>query len=345
MKLQKKGNMMVAIIDTGTTNTKFYIVDQEKLIAEQYVNIGCRDNIGEKAKQDYLKMLKDQITEMMKAKGYLFNSLSSIIAFGMISSDLGVVVVPHLIVPAGINELQEGVYEYSSSILEGVPFFIIRGIKNKLPNNTSIDNVFHCDFMRGEETQCMGVISSNCVSLPVNIITLGTHFKAVHINEEGKITKSMTTMSGQLFESIAYGTIVKKSVDVSKDASMSLTREEIMELAWATYEKYGFNRSILLPRFMNSFTSMTAMDRRLFLDSILAIDDLKSIREWFIEKELMSKNYVLIGQRSRNISYLLALRQIDPEIKVQTINDYEENRDISIKGALKICKKKIGGEK
>ena len=90
---------------------------------------------------------------------------------------------------------------------------------------------------------------------------------------------------------------------------------------------------------------MTPMDRRLFLDSVLAIDDLSSIKEWFIREDLKSKEFILIGQKSRNISYTLALHHTDSELRVQTIDGYEENRDISIKGALEICKKRIGGEK
>ncbi|NCC68304.1 MAG: FAD-binding protein, partial [Clostridia bacterium] len=164
-----------------------------------------------------------------------------VIAFGMISSDLGLIVVPHLDAPAGLEELSEGIFCYREYHFFGpsVDFYIIRGIKNPLQQSRATHNIRICDFMRGEETQIMGILKHYKPKTAINIITLGTHFKAIHVDASGKICKSMTTMSGQLFDCIINNTIVGKSVATDELSELSLSRRALAELAKEMLEKYA----------------------------------------------------------------------------------------------------------
>jgi 2-dehydro-3-deoxygalactonokinase len=331
---------MIAILDCGTTNTKCYITEVDgSLRAESYTPIGCRNtSLFEQAVQ-YGEFLSQTVSSTCNSARLNQQEITTVIAFGMISSDLGLTVVPHLDAPAGLEELSEGIFCYREYQFFGssVDFYIIRGIKNPLQQSRATHNIRICDFMRGEETQIMGILQRYKPKTAINIITLGTHFKAIHVDASGKICKSMTTMSGQLFDCITNNTIVGKSVATDELSELSLSRRALAELAKEMLEKYGFNRTVLLPRFMESFTDLTPKDRLVFLDMAIAFDDLSSIRDFFAEPSLAAKQFFIVGQKQRCKNLALAIEIIDPSIKIIIIDGVEKNRDISILGSMAIC--------
>ncbi len=331
---------MIAILDCGTTNTKCYLATPEgQLLGESYVGTGCRDRQQFAEPGAYASFLVQVIGDTCCKHDVSFSSLSCAIAFGMVSSDLGLQVVPHLVAPAGLAALQCGVFTtgYEDFLGPGIPLLIIRGIKNPLPCERSIGNIFACDFMRGEETQVMGLLSMFKPTKAINVITLGTHFKAVHVDAKGNITTSMTTMSGQLFDCLVHDTIVGKSVLDGTGGELSMQPSEIASMARQLLQTYGFNRTILLPRFMESFTPMNSADRLMFLDLAIAFDDLHSIGAFFTDPALEGNTYYLVGQRQRCLNMQLALQVICPGLDVHIIDGREKNRDISISGSLAIC--------
>ncbi len=337
---------MWAILDCGTTNTKCYVIKTTGvLLAETYTPVGCRNNVGVSGRNKYAEFLSDTVRAAVTQAKMPYARLAKVIAFGMISSDLGLLVVPHLVAPVGRKELRRGIYRYEKEIFgSGVEFLIVRGIRNALAYPKALENVDFCDFMRGEETQVMGILECYKPAEPINVITLGTHFKAVHVDDTGCICRSMTTMSGQLFDCIVHKTIVGKSVDASIDASMVMNRVELVALAKRMLDTYGLNRAILLPRFMESFTNMTPRERLIYLDATIAFDDLHSINGFFRKEELRARKYFLVGQQERCENFAMALHHIDQSLEVVMIDGSAKNRDISIAGCLALCGKDVSVE-
>ena len=334
---------MIAVLDCGTTNTKCYVVTRSgALLAEGYSPFGVKDNALKTDREDYKRELRKIVQETC---GKVKNSgpLEQVVAFGMISSDLGIEVVPHLTTPAGLAEFQESLYTAQGEALfsGNVPLQLIRGVKNSLPHARSIQNVEVCDFMRGEETQVMGILSHYAPQEAFNVIMFGSHFKIIHVTADGKIARSMTTMSGQIFDSLIHHTVIGSSVAPGELCSDGMSLQEIIRLAKETTEHRGLMRSFLLPRFMESFTNMTAAERYRYLDAVIALEDLKAIPEYYGSGCYSTKKYFFIGQRKRCELFAEVLRMAGGPCKIEIL-EKEANRDISIEGALKIINNETG---
>lgn len=332
---------MWAVLDCGTTNTKCYLIERSgMLLYESYTHSGCRLNVDDKEKRAYSSLLKDIVVKAIRSSDHEYSELEGVVAFGMVSSDLGLVVVPHLDTPAGISNLADGIFDYTSAALFGekVKFWIVRGVRNKLKNEREDENVDFCDYMRGEETQVAGIISLYFNGDPMNVIILGTHFKMIHVDGTGRITRSMTTMSGQMYDSIVNGTIVGKSVKLSGQETLVHQRKEILQLSRKMLERYGFNRAAFLPRFMESFTNYNALERLVYLDGVLACDDVHSINDYMNKNELKARKYYIVGPLERGTNLKIVLQDFDPAIEVMLIDGSEKNRDISIAGVKSICR-------
>jgi len=118
-----------------------------------------------------------------------------VIASGMIGSRQGWIEVPYIELPAGLNEIAQGLKTYTTR--NGVLVRFVPGISttaNALP-----------DVMRGEETQVFGALNTHNEE---NLFVLpGTHSKWVRVHE-GRIIDFRTFMTGELFQALRHHTIL-----------------------------------------------------------------------------------------------------------------------------------------
>lgn len=331
---------MIAILDCGTTNTKCYLVEADKtLVNERYSNFGVKENALKSGREKYKEKLKDMVFRTVAEAGREEGELTAVIAFGMISSDLGLTVLPHIAAPAGLKELKAGVCQGKSGEIfgEAVEFYIVRGVKNALAKERSLENVGICDFMRGEETQVMGILETYHPREAFNAIVFSSHFKIIHVSSEGKILGSMTTMSGQIYDCMLNHTVVGKSVCVPGGGEKgTLHVEEIISLARRITEERGMNRALLCPRFMELFTEMTAEERLTYLETVIGLEDLKSMREFYGDGIYSTKQYYFVGQEGRCRLFGRILSQVYPDAVITIVSGKAASRDLSVAGALKI---------
>ena len=98
----------------------------------------------------------------------------------MITSDGGLCEIPHIPAPAGLKELHNAIAVWHIPEICDIPFAFIPGVKAV---SVALENA---DFMRGEETEFMGLdidISGSLVLLP------GSHSKCISVSKDGKNRK------------------------------------------------------------------------------------------------------------------------------------------------------------
>ena len=145
---------MTIVLDCGTTNTKLYLVQGKSCIRETVLPVGIRNIAGGMTKTQLKNRIRDGIEHLVAESG-TDEQVEKLVAYGMITSELGFCELPHLDAPAGLAELQKGVcVQTDPELIRGVPVVYIRGLRNKvcpaLPQETQLSQF---DFMRGEETQ------------------------------------------------------------------------------------------------------------------------------------------------------------------------------------------------
>ena len=333
---------MFAILDCGTTNTKCYIVSQDgAVISEKHGRFGVKDNSLKDNIDGYSQSLNRIVADCALMAGKTLEDLTGVIGFGMVSSDLGIIIVPHAIAPISLKQLQAGVYDASNKHIfgTGIPFYLIRGIKNALADDLKYSVLDVCDFMRGEETQVTGIIQKYKPVHSFNTIVLSSHLKIIHTDKEMCIDRSMTTISGQLFDCILHHTSVGKSIVIGKDSSMKMSIDEIIDLADRTSNKHGLTRSLLLPRFMETFTDMNALERRTYLDAVIALEDIKAIKDYLSEGQFSTKTYFIVGQKNRCQLFSHILKKFHSDANIVLITNSEDIREIAVIGACAIVEK------
>ncbi len=291
--------MHFAVIDCGTTNSRIYVLDGDyRTTAVGAKKVGVKDTVGGGA-----RVLRDGLSELfldtIRGAGLKVGDIRLAVAFGMITSELGLMEIPHLWAPAGLEELVKSVKVVRDPKVfpPDVPVAFIRGIKNRFESDATVRDLRRLDFLRGEESQIMGLLHL-CPDLrpPFTVVVFSSHTKYIRVTEDCKIAGSLTTLSGQLYEAIVSNSAVGKSVVGESWAQFD---PEIADLALEVVHSAGFLRATLMPRFMDVLLGQPASANRLFLTAAIVADDMRSIHEFPLVGFDDCPDYVLLGHEDR----------------------------------------------
>ena len=335
---------MFSVIDCGTTTTRVYIVDDNKIIASGRTKVGVRDTSITGSR----KKLRDGVTnlfyEVLKENDIRDEDVEFAIASGMITSEVGLIEIPHLIAPAGLKQLTEGILEVNDpEVLPiGRPVYFIRGVRNHYPDNARAEDLRDIDFMRGEEVQCIGILNSVKMPVPGNIVTLSSHTKIIYINENKEIEASNTTISGQFYEALVASTNIGKSITACEgEAAGGYSYEELVDIAMDCVKHAGLGRTMLMPRFMQVLLKTDSRERKIFVDAAIAADDLKAFRE-MKDRGYDGNYYLLYGQEERCRLYDFILhKEFGKDVVIESVYDKERIDRFTVDGAIAVALNKI----
>jgi 2-dehydro-3-deoxygalactonokinase len=134
----------------------------------------------------------------------------------MLSSEVGLLAVPHLTAPAGLDDLARGVAVVRIAEITDVPVYIVPGIRTL--GTDGPDGWFEADVMRGEECETVGayptLVAQGWIDpghWPV-FLWPGSHTKLVEVDPSGRITRSHTTLAGELLQAAACHTLLSASL-------------------------------------------------------------------------------------------------------------------------------------
>lgn len=332
---------MFAVIDCGTTNTRVYIVNEEnRIIGEGTRKVGVRNTSITGSKDMLREGVCEAVMEAVENAGIKLDAIEFAIASGMITSEIGLIEIPHLVAPVGLDDLARNVklVERGKVIPLDIPIAFIRGIRNDYGENATLRDIRNVDFMRGEETQVIGCLKEFGITEPTNIIVLSSHTKLIHTDIERKVSASLTTISGQLYEAILKETMIGKSlVENNNEKSGGYSYDEVVSIASDVVNEVGLDRCLMIPRFMQVLLTTDYKERNLFIDAAIAVDDMKCITE-FENQGHFANTFILLGHESRCkiYSYLIKKKYGD-KVKVENISDKGKLSELTVKGAITIA--------
>ena len=244
---------MFAVIDCGTTNTRIFIIDGKGAIAASGERkVGVRDTSITGSRDALRQGVSQLFHAVLRENGIRDDRVGFAIASGMITSEIGLIDLPHLVAPIGLIELSRGVVKVDDpEVLPiGRPVYFIRGVRNDYPAGAGIGGLRRIDFMRGEEVQCIGILADETIRPPCSIVALSSHTKIMYIDSERRIAASNTTISGQFYEALIGSTNIGKSIVPTKGEVGGYGYEDLVETAMQCVEYAGLGRTMLMPRFM-----------------------------------------------------------------------------------------------
>ena len=240
-------------IDGGTTNTRVNLVCERKLIDSMKFNVGARSGIDNKSL--LRTTIRDGIAQLLSRNSMDKADIAMILASGMITSEFGLVELPHALLPAGMDEMHASMHKVVLDDISDIPFVFMRGVK------TSADTLESADMMRGEETELMGLYSEEGV-----YILPGSHSKIIKTNAKGQIVDFTTMLTGEMFSALSQGTILKDAVILS---DFEVDKESLMQ-GYQYCLKNGINEAPFKARILkNIFKQEPAVIYNFYMGVIL----------------------------------------------------------------------------
>ncbi len=324
-------------IDVGTTNTRVKYVENDQVISKYISQVGVRDTAIRGTLQYLEATLKEGIDYCLKEVNKELDSVEGIIATGMITSNLGLVEIPHIEVPVSLEYIAKKIESRLINDIAKKPIYFIPGVKNRV-KNLNLDNFKNIDMMRGEEVEALGVAFIHNTNKRLLYISPGSHTKFVFLNEDREIEGCSTTLTGEILWALSKETILAQSIN--KDLVTEIDREYVTR-GIESVKNSGFTKTCFYVRLLDNFLDSTPNQRVNYLTGALIYEDIKSVRHLLKNEEW---EIIIGGKRILRELYYLIFEEIGYDMnKVKTLNDQEVELLSSI-GAIEIFKKSQLGE-
>ena len=256
-------------VDMGTTNTRVWLVTGDDVLARAQAQVGVGDAAREGSTSRLRAALKSLIIEVCSGA----RDPSYVAAAGMITSSLGLAEIPHVEGPAGVRDLARSLQRRNFPDVAGVPFFLVPGVRIG-PGRCRPEGVGETDMMRGEETLCVGLIERGLLKGPASLLTLGSHWKAIRIDEGNRIASSVTSMSGELIHAAQTKTILASAVPRDKPNSID---GPWLDAGMEEQRRSGLPRALFCVRLLEQRSDGSPEQRLSFLIGAFIAADLDAL--------------------------------------------------------------------
>ena len=315
-------------IDTGTTNTRAYLWKDHTVLGVQKRQVGVRntaiDGNNKKLRQAIAECIQSLLTDCeINAK-----SVEFVVASGMITSNLGLLEVPHVTAPAGLDDLAAKMQKTLIPEIFTGNFYFVPGIKN-LAGKIPVDQLETMDMMRGEETEAIAVIQEFQKGDPFLIIFPGSHTKVVSIDQNGKIKGCMTTLAGELLSAITNDTILADSVGRQYVTAETYSPEMVLQ-GFEMARKFGVGRACFTGRVSALFAEYSHLDVANYILGVVLAEDIRAIKVSQALQITMNSSVLIVGSNpiSRGLADIL---QYDGEFgEIKTIGEPRQGSYASI---------------
>lgn len=273
---------MRIIVDCGTTNLRAALVDSSGQILAQSARPGGVRHTAIDGHNGKLKaMLRDCLEEVLDKAGSSAGDVGDCIAYGMITSNMGLLEIPHLPAPASVQDLHRGMKTVRFPEIAPYPISFIPGVRN-FSGAVTLENYAAMDMMRGEETQTVGLMELLKPEGESVFILPGSHNKFVRVDGEGRILGCMTSISGELLDAITHHTILADAVGgafaAAGDYDAEMARRGALEC-----RRRGLGRGAFAGRILGQLGGEDSVRLRSFLLGAVLAQDVLALETFLPE--------------------------------------------------------------
>lgn len=260
-------------IDAGTTNMRVRYIEKGIIRSCVKVQAGVRMTAIDGNNKRLKVALRKAITQCLKKAEKTLDDTHAILASGMITSNLGLLEIPHLPTPAGTEELASGMKAVVFDEIVEKPIYFIPGVKNAF-DPKSDDLIGQLDMMRGEEAEALGAGIIEEMEEAFVFVSPGSHTKFVFVDEKQQIQSCCTTLTGELLAAISGHTILSDSLS---ENLIQTVDPEFVEMGMDAAKTYGLTKACFLVRVLDTLSDTTDNQRANFLAGALAYNDLLAL--------------------------------------------------------------------
>lgn len=324
--------MYIITIDTGTTNTRVCLWNGFTFIGHTKRPVGVRDSSIDGNNHKIIRGISESIAELLSIHDINEIDIGLVLASGMISSNLGLTEVTHLIAPAKITDFANHLHVQTIPEVCSLPIHFIPGLKNSA--NLKNGPIEARDVMRGEEVETLGLLDLTKLNKAVTFILPGSHTKFVAVNNKQELTGCCTTLAGELTSVITHNTILTNSLHDSFTDDLD---REFLHNGALSCKTVGFTRSLFSIRVLSQTTNASQNQLASFLLGIITIEDINALIN---SESLERQNNHQIGIYGFSIvgqAFEFLLNKFHPSIQTFKI-DENISKNLSGHGSLLIAR-------
>lgn len=325
--------MHIATIDAGTTNTRVRIWQDAILVSEAIAAVGVRDTAIHGNNAKLTAAIKNTLSDALCRTNLPIERLKLILATGMLTSNVGLLEIPHITAPADMEKLASHMVKHTIPEICAQPIWFIPGIKN-MGQPLAQEQITEMDIMRGEEVEVFGLIAQMKIAGPAVFILPGSHNKFVMCSTATQITGCITTLSGELLQVLSNNTILADAV--VHGFATQLDTEAFME-GVKCYQKFGLGRAAFTVRIRNQFAGFTPEQARNYLLGIILADDAQALLHSPLFNGHAQLPVIIAGKPIMQQGFALLLSEKFAQI---TLVPPAIQANLSAYGAIAIAKKR-----
>lgn len=210
------------VVDAGTSRTRVRLWGHGGVVAEAHAHVGARDVALAGDPRPIAEALRDLIATVRERQD---DEPQAVVCSGMITSNVGLVEVPHATAPVALVDLADRVVRHDVPTVTDLPMYFVPGVKT-VAAEVGWDSLSGFDVMRGEEAEVVGLLAQLELEPPLVVFHCGSHHKlielaaqdaastpgAVDALERTVVARSSTAITGELLAALRESTILASSL-------------------------------------------------------------------------------------------------------------------------------------
>lgn len=330
--------MAIVYFDSGTTNTRAYLIRPPYPIINQKILFGSKDVSMSNEPNIFAKTLYRLYENILREVDLSDNEIKGVYASGMVTSPYGFRELEHIILPVDAVRLEKSIIDHEEKECFHRTIRLIPGVKTRERAASWMD-LANMNNMRGEEIQAIG-ISEQLFQRYGNvfrestyaILFPGSHTHCAIMNGE-TIVDVLSMFSGELFHSLTHATVLASEVSLDQEKE---TQEEIVLMGCHYLQEYGIARALYLVHTSRIFQVGDGEDRRDLLNGMIAGCVAQSLSIALRKKWPTLSKVVLCGSKTTIKPYECAVSYFTPNMEVVSIDEVQSEVAPAVDGLLKI---------
>ncbi|HZG85926.1 2-dehydro-3-deoxygalactonokinase [Paenibacillus sp.] len=265
--------MYTITLDTGTTNSRVTLWRDGLPIGKLSREVGVRDTAKDGHNRKLQSTLRELIRSLLEQHSIEISDVERILASGMITSNVGLVEIPHLVAPVSMSDLANAMVSRVIPEVADKEIWFAPGVKNRV-SDVTLETCETMDMMRGEEVEAFGLLRRLNLQGPAVLILPGSHTKIVSIDEQGRITGCLTSIAGELISEITRNTLIANALE--KSLASEFNQEYVLR-GYETSLRTGLARTCFTVRILDQFTEASVNEKANFLLGAVLADDVKAL--------------------------------------------------------------------
>lgn len=268
----------IITVDGGTSKTRVCLWNTDgEILAVKEKNIGAKDSATHGTNELWKKLIHDLLLEIQNENAVKKEDIKGVYMSGMLTSNLGIVEIPHKEAPISMNEFQKQIVRRKIPEICETEIAFIPGVKNTVPKEQTLDSYRTFDMMRGEETETYALMKKYGIGKDTIFVLPGSHNKYVYIDKEGNVLGTQTTLSGELLNVVIRNTIVSDSV-AGEFLKLPDYNLEMVKYGCRMYEEEGIGRALFLTRIFGQFGKKSQAELQNYVLGVVIASDLIAVR-------------------------------------------------------------------